>query len=128
MASLRNPTSLSTGLAQATKGGILTKGRAAGKRASFYSHSSAPGVVMAVGNTGEFLDVAADNVCTWMSSDAGLTWRDVAPKSASLRVRRPRCAALQLPYDDLDCQILRFRCSTTFFLRGSAEGESGFGR
>ena len=34
---------------------------------------------MAVGNTGEFLDFAADAMCTWLSRDGGATWEDVAP-------------------------------------------------
>ncbi|BDA42979.1 Vacuolar protein sorting/targeting protein 10 [Coccomyxa sp. Obi] len=48
-------------------------------RPSFYSHENAPGIVMAVGNTGEFLDFAADAMCTWLSRDGGATWEDVAP-------------------------------------------------
>ena len=53
-------------------------GWCAGSRPSFYSHHGAPGVVLAVGNSGETLDLAADDVCTWLSTDAGLTWQDVA--------------------------------------------------
>lgn len=34
---------------------------------------------MAVGNVGEFLDTVADEVCTWLSNDGGLTWHDIAP-------------------------------------------------
>jgi hypothetical protein len=37
--------------------------------------------VMAVGNTGEFLDFAADAMCTWLSRDGGATWEDVAPNA-----------------------------------------------
>jgi hypothetical protein len=33
---------------------------------------------MAVGNTGEYLDFAADAMCTWLSRDGGATWEDVA--------------------------------------------------
>ena len=50
-------------------------------RPSFYSHENAPGIVMAVGNTGEFLDFAADAMCTWLSRDGGATWEDVAPNA-----------------------------------------------
>jgi len=34
---------------------------------------------MAVGNTGAFLEQAADDMCTWLSRDGGLSWEDVAP-------------------------------------------------
>jgi hypothetical protein len=53
-----------------------------GARPSFYSHWNAPGMVMAAGNTGEYLDLASDAVCTWMSTDGGLTWTDVADHAA----------------------------------------------
>ena len=39
---------------------------------------------MAVGNTGEFLEFAADAMCTWLSRDGGATWEDVAPNAVSL--------------------------------------------
>lgn len=55
---------------------------ATGARPSFYSHMSAPGFIMASGNTGEHLDFAADTTCTWLSSDGGLTWKDVADHTA----------------------------------------------
>ncbi|KAK9845742.1 hypothetical protein WJX81_001203 [Elliptochloris bilobata] len=48
-------------------------------RPSFYTHDNAPGVIMAVGNTGEYLEQAADAMCTWLSRDGGATWQDVAP-------------------------------------------------
>ena len=32
---------------------------------------------MATGNTGDYLDFAADVTCTWLSHDGGATWRDV---------------------------------------------------
>ena len=51
--------------------------RPAGGRPSFYTHESAPGLIMAVGNTGAYLDVNADEVCTWLSRDGGLSWEDV---------------------------------------------------
>ncbi|KAL3138147.1 hypothetical protein ABBQ38_005375 [Trebouxia sp. C0009 RCD-2024] len=51
-------------------------------RPSFYSHGNAPGVIMAAGNTGEFLDASADNTCTWLSRDGGLNWEDVADYAA----------------------------------------------
>ena len=51
-------------------------------RPSFYSHVNAPGVIMAAGNTGEFLDSSADNTCTWLSRDGGLNWEDVADYAA----------------------------------------------
>ena len=56
----------------------------AGGRPSFYSHENAPGIVMAVGNTGEFLEFAADAMCTWLSRDGGATWEDVAPNAVRL--------------------------------------------
>ena len=39
-----------------------------------HTHWSAPGVVMAVGNVGEYLDMAADATCTFLSRDGGETW------------------------------------------------------
>ena len=53
-----------------------------GGRPAFYSHASAPGVVMAVGNAGPHLDSAADALCTWLSRDGGRTWADVAPRAS----------------------------------------------
>ena len=38
---------------------------------------------MAVGNTGEYLEFAADTMCTWLSRDGGATWEDVAPNAVS---------------------------------------------
>ena len=32
---------------------------------------------MATGNTGDYLDFAADTTCTWLSHDGGATWQDV---------------------------------------------------
>lgn len=37
---------------------------------------------MAAGNTGEFLDAAADSTCTWLSRDGGFSWEDVADYAA----------------------------------------------
>lgn len=37
---------------------------------------------MAAGNTGEFLDPAADATCTWLSRDGGFSWEDVADYAA----------------------------------------------
>lgn len=51
-------------------------------RPAFYSHSSAPGVVIAVGNAGPHLDSAADSLCTWLSRDGGRSWQDVAPRAS----------------------------------------------
>ena len=53
--------------------------RPADGRPSFYTHENAPGVIMAVGNTGEYLEQAADAMCTWLSRDGGATWQDVMP-------------------------------------------------
>ena len=36
---------------------------------------------MATGNTGEYLDPAADATCTWLSRDGGYSWEDVADHS-----------------------------------------------
>ena len=49
----------------------------AGGRPSFYSHSNAPGLIMAVGNTGSHLDLTADQLCTWLSRGGGVSWEDV---------------------------------------------------
>lgn len=46
----------------------------AGSMPQLHSHFSAPGVVMAVGNTGEFLDTSADVSCTYLSRDGGESW------------------------------------------------------
>eukprot|EP00951_Prasinocladus_malaysianus_P050032 scaffold676128_cov53-Prasinocladus_malaysianus.AAC.1 len=43
-------------------------------RPSVYSHSSAPGVIMASGNTGNHLEFNQDFQCTWLSRDGGFTW------------------------------------------------------
>lgn len=61
-------------------------------RPSFYSHENAPGIIMAVGNTGEYLDFAADAMCTWLSRDGGASWEDVADHA----VRFPRLSLSQL--------------------------------
>ena len=37
---------------------------------------------MAAGNTGEYLDTAADSTCTWLSRDGGFSWEDVANYAA----------------------------------------------
>ena len=42
-----------------------------------YSHNSAPGVLMGVGMVGSHGNADGD-VCTWLSIDGGVTWRDVA--------------------------------------------------
>ena len=63
----------------------------AGGRPSFYSHENAPGIVMAVGNTGEFLEFAADAMCTWLSRDGGATWEDVAPNAGKLALLSYAC-------------------------------------
>mmetsp|Transcript_9550 Transcript_9550/g.24227 ORF Transcript_9550/g.24227 Transcript_9550/m.24227 type:complete len:902 (+) Transcript_9550:171-2876(+) len=47
-------------------------------RPSVYSHWSAPGVLMASGNTGNHLEFNPDLQCTWLSRDGGFTWEDVA--------------------------------------------------
>uniref|UniRef100_A0A061QZD8 Oligoxyloglucan reducing end-specific cellobiohydrolase n=1 Tax=Tetraselmis sp. GSL018 TaxID=582737 RepID=A0A061QZD8_9CHLO len=49
-----------------------------GGRPSVYSHASAPGIVMASGNTGNHLDWSPEYQCTWLSRDGGFTWEDVA--------------------------------------------------
>ena len=55
-------------------------------RPSFYTHDNAPGIVMAVGNTGEYLDFAADAMCTWLSRDGGATWEDIAPHAVRIQL------------------------------------------
>ena len=67
----------------ATTCSFLSKIWRPGARPSFYSHWNAPGIVMAVGNTGEYLDTAADATCTWLSRDGGLTWK-VIPSFSSI--------------------------------------------
>lgn len=37
---------------------------------------------MAVGNTGDHLDFAADDTCTFLTRDGGLTWEDIVPHTA----------------------------------------------
>lgn len=49
---------------------------------SLYTHENAPGIVLATGNVGEFLDTTGDRTCTWMSQDGGLTWADIANHAA----------------------------------------------
>jgi hypothetical protein len=44
---------------------------------SFYSHASAPGVILAVGNVGTYLEANTDNINTYISRDAGQTWSEV---------------------------------------------------
>jgi len=76
--------------------GALTLGcapRAPDGRPSFYSHENAPGVIMAVGNTGAFLEQAADDMCTWLSRDGGLSWEDVAPYASIYECAPSRRAA-----------------------------------
>ena len=46
----------------------------AAKMPSLHSHASVPGLVIAVGNVGQFLDAAADETCTFLSRDGGETW------------------------------------------------------
>lgn len=43
-------------------------------RPSVYSHPSAPGILMASGNTGNHLDFNSDFQCTWLSRDGGYSW------------------------------------------------------
>ena len=49
----------------------------AGSLPGLHSHISAPGIVMAVGNVGEYLDFAADSTCTWLSRDGGVRFEIV---------------------------------------------------
>lgn len=44
-----------------------------------YSHENAPGVIMAVGNTGPTFDREASNMCTYLSRDGGRNWEQVLP-------------------------------------------------
>ena len=46
---------------------------------------------MAVGNTGEYLEFAADTMCTWLSRDGGATWEDVAPNAVSSFIDSAAC-------------------------------------
>lgn len=46
----------------------------AAKMPALHSHFSAPGLVMAVGNVGRFLDPASDATCTFLSRDGGESW------------------------------------------------------
>lgn len=50
---------------------------------------------MAVGNTGEYLEFAADAMCTWLSRDGGATWEDVAPNAVR---SDPLCPHVRRPY------------------------------
>ena len=52
---------------------------------------------MAVGNTGEYLEFAADAMCTWLSRDGGATWEDVAPNAVrTALLLHSLCACQQL--------------------------------
>mmetsp|Transcript_42694 Transcript_42694/g.68664 ORF Transcript_42694/g.68664 Transcript_42694/m.68664 type:complete len:874 (+) Transcript_42694:54-2675(+) len=44
---------------------------------SVYSQESAPGVILATGNVGEFLSYDAQSVNTYLSRDAGVTWEEI---------------------------------------------------
>ena len=54
-----------------------TQRRPAGKVPQLHSHWSAPGIVMAVGNVGEYLSFAKDYTCTFLSRDGGESWQDI---------------------------------------------------
>ncbi len=43
----------------------------------FYSAENAAGIVVAMGNVGDYLSFRADEVNTYISRDAGLTWFEV---------------------------------------------------
>jgi len=47
-------------------------------RPPIYTHQSAPGVVMATGNVGPELSMSPDDICTFIASDGGVTWQDIA--------------------------------------------------
>ena len=89
-------------------------------RPSFYTHENAPGVVMAVGNTGEYLEQAADAMCTWLSRDGGATWQDVMPyagiyecASAHLLPRHSMDAAQHVDAGVVPCLLARLGTSLT---------------
>jgi len=44
---------------------------------SLYSHHSAPGIILAIGNVGPYLSHKREELSTFLSSDAGLTWRQI---------------------------------------------------
>jgi len=46
---------------------------------SFYAHTSAPGVLLGVGNVGAFLQSDPDHLNTYLSRDGGQTWSEVHP-------------------------------------------------
>ena len=50
----------------------------ADSRPKMHTHWASPGVVVAVGNTGEFLDHAADATCTYLSRDGGMSPQHVS--------------------------------------------------
>ena len=53
----------------------------AGKVPQLHSHWNAPGLVMAVGNVGEYLSFAKDYTCTFLSRDGGESWQDIDPRA-----------------------------------------------
>ena len=45
---------------------------------SVYSHKSAPGYILAVGNVGMYLSFKVNELSTFISEDAGLSWRQIS--------------------------------------------------
>ena len=93
---------------------------------------------MAVGNTGAHLDVNADQLCTWLSRDGGLSWEDVRDNAHiyefgdhggilvtakhGTQVHLHRCVAQTRQYQamcpklcaDLDCTVSRCAALSTW--------------
>ena len=75
---------------------------------------------MAVGNTGEYLEQAADAMCTWLSRDGGATWEDVAPYASIYECAcapflagdcHPECSKEHLAYNQ--CQHALHCCDSS---------------
>lgn len=60
---------------------------------------------MAVGNTGEYLEQAADAMCTWLSRDGGATWQDVMPYAGIYE-----CALASSMQDAMKLRLWRGAC------------------
>jgi len=53
-----------------------------GPHPNVYSLPEAPGILLATGNVGAYLDFHPDADCTYMSRDGGITWTDIADYTA----------------------------------------------
>ena len=49
---------------------------------SIYSKNEAPGIILAIGNTGDYLQTNENNLNTYMSRDGGHNWEEIRKKSS----------------------------------------------